>query len=379
MYNTTPVSLDDAMKLAIAYLHSGIIPLFVSPPGTGKTTTVERIAHEMGATLRCLRLNSIPPEEALGLQYLDHETRRTIRYVPSWVPAEDGSDGPTLVFCDELMQAPDEYRKGIMSALLERHLGDHRIPDNCMFIAAGNSVEDGSNVYELDRATADRFGIIVIRPDFEIWANGYAAEADVDPAIMGYLRMRPDNFDLTEDENTRDKVIKPSPRSWIAVSRFIQHCRETGAGDDIIKAGLKGKLGEEIGDSLWTLIGTLEKLPSLERLLAMKPKEQAKHTPESMDVMWAYGQSMIWYAKSNERILEIVDLFDAFEKKGELPIIECRSNVMETILRRARSVHGFSVQDSPRIQQDLKRWRAETKGEAGNENDRDPAQNLRAA
>jgi hypothetical protein len=37
------------------------------------------------------------------------------------------------------------------------------------------------------------------------------------------------------------------------------------------------------------------------------------------------------------------------------------------------------VQDSPRIQQDLKRWRAETKGEAGNENDSDAHQDLRAA
>ena len=39
MYNTTPVSLDVAMNLALAYMRSGIIPLLISPPGTGKTTT----------------------------------------------------------------------------------------------------------------------------------------------------------------------------------------------------------------------------------------------------------------------------------------------------------------------------------------------------
>ena len=377
MYNTTPVSLATAKTLAVAYMKSGIIPLLVSPPGSGKTTTVSDIAKEMGAHLRCLRLNSIPPEEAVGLQYLDHETRRTIRYAPSWVPAEDGSDGDVVVFCDELMQAPDEYRKGIMSALLERHLGDHKIPSNCYFIAAGNSVEDGSNVYELDRATADRFGIILVRPEFEYWANNYAPTQDVDPAIMGYLRLRTDHFELSEEENAVDHVIKPSPRSWIAVSNFIRYCKETNQSDEVVKAGLRGKLGEEIGSSVWTLLGTLKGLPTLDELLSMSKAQQAANTPEKMDVMWAYGQSMIWYATSNERIVKIIKLFDAFEKKSDIPLMECRSNVMETILLRARTIHNISVKEEPAIKDALMRWRIEINEE--NNEDNDNVQELKAA
>lgn len=377
MYNTTPVSLATAKTLAVAYMKSGIIPLLVSPPGSGKTTTVSDIAKEMGAQLRCLRLNSIPPEEAVGLQYLDHETRRTIRYAPSWVPAEDGSDGDVVVFCDELMQAPDEYRKGIMSALLERHLGDHKIPSNCYFIAAGNSVEDGSNVYELDRATADRFGIILVRPEFEYWANNYAPTQDVDPAIMGYLRLRTDHFELSEEENAVDHVIKPSPRSWIAVSNFIRYCKETNQSDEVVKAGLRGKLGEEIGSSVWTLLGTLKGLPTLDELLSMSKAQQAANTPEKMDVMWAYGQSMIWYATSNERIVKIIKLFDAFEKKSDIPLMECRSNVMETILLRARTIHNISVKEEPAIKDALMRWRIEINEE--NNEDNDNVQELKAA
>ena len=109
----------------------------------------------------------------------------------------------------------------------------------------------------------------------------------------------------------------------------------------------------------------------------MSPTQQAKNTPATMDVMWAYGQSMIWHAKSNERIVKIISLFDAFEKKVEIPLVECRSNVMENILQRARHVHDFSVHDDERIKDALKRWRIEVKEEIDGNNDN--VQSLRAA
>lgn len=363
MYNTNAVTLNKAIKVAMTYMRAGIIPLLVSPPGIGKTSMVQMIAREFKAELRHLRLNSIPPEEAVGLQFLDHETKRTIRYAPAWLPAEDGSDGDVVVFLDELMQAPDEYRKGIMSALLERYLGQHKIPDNCMFIAAGNSVEDGSNVYELDRATADRFGVIRIIPNLESWANDYAREKNLNTAIVGYLRHRPEHFELTDPDATDnpDIVIKPSPRSWEALSRFIDAAYKDNLEEDEIKAGINGKVGEIIGASVWTLIGTLRKLPTLEQFIAMDRESRQKATPDTMDIMWAYGQAMIWYASDAAKTLKIMQVFDSFDRNAKIPLVECRTNVIETILKRARTVHDFSVMDEPGIRNLLVEWDHEKK------------------
>jgi len=373
MYNTNAITLEQAKKVAIAYIKAGIIPLLVSPPGIGKSTIVGDIARELNAELRHLRLNSMPPEEAIGLQFLDHKTKRTIRYAPSWLPSEDGTDGNVVVFIDEMMQAPDEYRKGIMSALLERYLGQHKIPQNCMFIAAGNSIEDGSQVYELDRATADRFGIILIRPDFESWANDYAFENNVSTALVGYLRHRPDHFELTDPDavDNPDIVIKPSPRSWVALSRFLDAAKIEGLNDEEIKAGINGKVGETIGACVWQLLGVLKDMPSLQEILKMNSKDRKKATPTQMEVLWSYGQSMIWHATNARATLQVMELFNDFDGEVDIPMIECRTNVIETILKRARKVHNFSVAEEPRIKEILLSWESEKKLLSSNDTSQD--------
>ncbi len=249
-----------------------------------------------------------------------------------------------------------------MSALLERYIGDHKLPDNCFFIAAGNSVEDGSNVFEMDRATADRFGIILIRTDFEIWANGYAKNHDLDLSILGYLRVRPDHFsDGTMragqgDDSENDNVIRPSARTWVSISNIMKNGRKNNCPDEIIKAAIMGKLGNQITESFWQVVGKLSGVPGLEQMLAMKPKKRAKHTPKEMEILWALGQSMIWNATSAKKIDQILELFDDMEPSSDIPFIETRTHIVENMLSHAVNIHGVSTADEPAIAKRLVKW-----------------------
>jgi len=363
MYNTQEVTLEQALHIALVDIKSGSVPLLVSEPGIGKTSLAFTLAAALGARLVCIRLNSIPPEEALGLQYIDKETKRTVRYAPSWVPAADGSDGPVLVFFDEFMQAPDEYRKGIMSALLERYIGEHKLPANCMLMTAGNSAEDGSQVYELDRATADRLSIIKIRTDFNQWANEFAVQAGIDLSIVVYLRLRPEHFSANSlreaaGENADDNVILPSPRTWEKVSQFIKTARAEGLGPEETKIGIMGKVGNQIGSAFWDVMGKLEGMPSLEDLLNMGVWERKAATPQDMDLLWAYGQSMIWHATSAKQIHRILGLLDDMAPPPGMPFVETRTHIVETMLKHARLKHGVKTEDEPRIADQLKAWQA---------------------
>ena len=359
MYNTISVTLDDALAVAHAEILAGNIPLLISSPGVGKTTLASQLAQMLDADLRPLRLNSQPPEEAVGLQFIDQTSQRTVHYPPRWVPKADGSEGPVLVFLDEYTQAPDEFRKGIMSALLERYIGDATLPDNCYFLAAGNSIDDGSNVHELDTATADRFTILRIEPDVVSWCDNYAPTRNIELALAAFLRQRPDMFENSEETRRNDRAIASSPRSWEALDRFLKKARELGLTKQQIIAGTYGRVGEEVGAALHSVIDQVIDMPTITDLMKMDDKELKRHQPTTLDALWTYGQAMIWYATSEERIIDIFRLLDRL-KAPELPYQETRSHIHETILTRARHVHGLKLDGNEEIGRMLNQWRLES-------------------
>lgn len=377
-YNVPHVTLDVAAETAITYIKAGIIPFLVSAPGVGKTTSAHIVAKALGAQLRPIRLNNIAPEEASGLQYIDRDGQHSTHLPPKWMPNPDGSDGPVLIFIDEITQAPDENRKAIMSALLERYLGDTRLPDNCYFMAAGNSAEDGTNVYEFDRATADRFGIIRVKTDVESWCNDYAPENDVDISIVAFLRLRPDAFEMSEEATKGDNVVAPSPRTWIAIDRFIKQAEKDKVRDVVIDAGIKGKAGIEIGTAYMSVREQAAQLKSIGELLQMPEKERAKHTPKTLEALWTYCQGMIWHATTLERCQEVFELLDSFEEVKDVPFYEVRFTIAETILNRGVGLHGIDGMFSNDVMKTLMvKWRKEMndvvravpEAEAGKEGD----------
>lgn len=362
-YNTISIDLDEAEELAILYMESGNIPFLVAAPGVGKTTMVGNIARRMNAKLHCLRLNNIPPEEVSGLQYIDRTGEKSKRLPPMWMPNPDGSDGPTIIFLDELTQAADENRKAIMSALLERYLGDTCLPDNCYFIAAGNSEEDGTNVYVFDRATADRFAYIKIKVNPEKFCNDYARQKNFEQEIVTLIRVRPDVLEMSEEMSKGDSLIGPSPRSWEAVDRFLKKVKEKkGTSSEVSQnafiAGIKGKVGDSIGASLLDVIEKIKEMQSVQDFLSMSRDERKKNSPKSLEAMWMIGQGLIWHSTTLERCEEAFDILDSFEEIAEIPFYETRFNIAETILQRAVTLHNIDgVLESRSLQRNMKFWR----------------------
>ena len=346
-YNTRSVTYDSALAIAHAVMLSGSVPLLISKPGIGKTSLAADLGSLMSAQVRHLRLNNIPPEDALGLQYIDEEKKTSVRYLPDWVPAEDGSDGNVIIFLDEITQAPDEYRKGIMSALNERYIGNRRLPDNCYFLAAGNSIEDGTNVHDLDTATADRFCIIKMHGDVISWANNYAGKNKINLAMVAFLRLRPDLFgaggDDQEETSGDHNIIRTSPRTWEKASRFLDCAIAQGLSSDDVVTGLAGHVGITNAEAFWLVYGEITGQPTLEELMAMSPKELKDNRPKSMDMLWAYGQSMIWYSNTVENIEKVVRLLDRMETSEDIPYAETRAQIFETIAKRARHIHGLDI------------------------------------
>src|SRR5213078_3414651 len=77
----------------------------------------------------------LDPVDIRGLPHVNGDGRSHWA-IPDFLPREE--DGPTLVFLDELNRAPQLVQNACLQLALDRRVGEYRLPDSCVVVAAGN-------------------------------------------------------------------------------------------------------------------------------------------------------------------------------------------------------------------------------------------------
>jgi SpoVK/Ycf46/Vps4 family AAA+-type ATPase len=219
--NTFEVSPGEALltlraawdaKLKVSFMLHGA-------PGVGKTQIVEQLARRIGGRLYDVRLTTIDPSDLRGLPYYDHETRRTVFFRPEDLPE---GDAPAVLFLDELSAASPSLQPTVYGLLQERRVGRHRIPDNVMIVGAGNRVEDGAGAYEMGTAIADRLIHLNVASGADDWLTNFAVPNGLHPAVIAFVRTRPDLLETTDEAMRQGHMIATTPRSWERVSQIMR-------------------------------------------------------------------------------------------------------------------------------------------------------------
>jgi MoxR-like ATPase len=188
-------------------------------PGIGKTEIVQAVAAATGATLFDLRLTTIEPQDLRGLPTYDHATRRTVWYRPEDLP--DDPARPAILFLDELTAAAPMLQPTVYGLLQERRVGRHLLPASTFIVAAGNGVEDGAVAYDLGTALSDRLIHLSVRAEAVDWIDRFALPRGLHPAVIAFVRTRPDLLETTETAIRRGETIACTPRSWARVSAIL--------------------------------------------------------------------------------------------------------------------------------------------------------------
>lgn len=188
-------------------------------PGVGKTQIVQQLADEIGARLFDLRLTTIEPQDLRGLPFYDHDAQKTVWYRPDDLPSDP--DTPAVLFLDELTAASPFLQPTVYGLLQERRVGQHRLPDSAFVVAAGNTVEDGAIAYEMGTGLSDRLVHMVVVADPTDWIDNFAIPRGLHPAVISFLRSRPDFLETTDEALARGNMIAATPRSWERVSQIM--------------------------------------------------------------------------------------------------------------------------------------------------------------
>lgn len=213
------VTLGQAKALLHAMAaHQSI--LLLSPPGLGKSDIVRQAAAEAGLELRSLLGTQIAPEDVSGVPRIIGE--RSV-FCPPRVLLPERPE-PFCLFLDELPATTPDVQKAFYSLLLERRLGEHRLPEGTWVVAAGNRVEDRAMVRALSSALVNRVFMIEVESsvaDWLAWAEPAGIRADV-RAFINFQR------ESLMREVPAAPVPFSTPRAWASLSQALDLAERAG-------------------------------------------------------------------------------------------------------------------------------------------------------
>ena len=265
------------------------------PPGIGKSQAIRQIAkkieNESGkqVVVTDVRLLLFNPIDLRGIPVASEDRTLAVWLKPKIFQMDDSDDVVNILFLDEISAAPQSVQAAAYQITLDRVVGEHKLPDNCIVIAAGNRVTDKSVSFKMPKALANRLLHIEVKGSFDSWRK-WAVHAGINSKVLGYLSFRNDRlfgFDAANDD-----LAFPTPRSWEMVSNLLNYVNGDVAVVYPMIAGLVGS-GTAIEFKTWCRV--YSELPTMDAVFA----GTAASVPQGTDAMYALISSMTAYASEH--------------------------------------------------------------------------------
>ncbi len=172
-------------------------------PGIGKSSIVRQACTDHNIGFVDIRLSQLMPSDLRGIPVPRDGV--THWYPPSFLP--DSSRG--ILFLDELNMAPPALQGVAQQLILDRKVGDYRLPNDWLVFAAGNQKSDRAAVHEMPAPVANRFYHVELQTSLEDFRQ-FAYRKQLSPDITAFLSFRPELLHKMHP----DEPNWPSPRSW---------------------------------------------------------------------------------------------------------------------------------------------------------------------
>ena len=150
-------------------------PMLWGSPGIGKSQLVHQVAVEIEkttgkkTTVTDVRLLLFNPIDLRGIPVANEEKTLAVWLRPKIFQMDEGENAINILFLDEISAAPPSVQAAAYQITLDRVIGEHKLPDNCIVIAAGNRTTDKSVAYKMPKALANRLMHFEISANFQSW------------------------------------------------------------------------------------------------------------------------------------------------------------------------------------------------------------------
>jgi len=212
------------------------IPLMLwGDPGIGKTQAPIAAARRLGARLICQHVADREPTEMGGIHW--EKNGQMVRLPPADYPMDDQ---PTILFFDEVPQAPMMNKNVLARIVLDRQIGEFRLGPKVYVCCAGNYAHNRAGTTPMPAHLQARLTHLDVVPSKDGWLE-WAYTNRVHPFVTAYQSDKPEHHHKADPNNP----ASPNPRSWVRVSDI----EKSGVGGQARKAQIIGTIGTEVGTS----------------------------------------------------------------------------------------------------------------------------------
>ena len=267
------------------------------PPGVGKSQAINELADKLSIDLNKkvvvtdVRLILFNPIDLRGIPSADSNKEFAVWLKPKIFNMNPSKDVLNILFLDEISAAPLSVQAAAYQITLDKKVGEHQLPKNCIVIAAGNRVTDKSVAYQMPKALANRLLHLEIEPEYSSW-NEWAVSNGIHPYVLGFIKFKPDRL-YCGSESNYDGLAYATPRTYEMVSNILNY-----VDDDMNEVFplISGLVGTGIATEMKSWAKIYSKLPDIEKIF--DGKEPA--IPKELDVLYALTSAMIKYARKHK-------------------------------------------------------------------------------
>ena len=292
-------------KLSVAYstvINNGLsirtMPsvMLWGPPGVGKSQAVRQIAKEIKESTQKevhvtdVRLLLFNPIDLRGIPTSNADKTLAVWLKPQIFQMDPSDSLVNILFLDEISAAPQSVQAAAYQITLDRVVGEHKLPENCIVIAAGNRTTDKSVAFKMPKALANRLMHIEVEGSFKSWKE-WAISSGINDKVIGFLSFR-QNYLMGFDSGSDDLAF-PTPRAWEMVSNLLN-----GISNDVddMYSLIAGIVGSGVAVEFRTWAKVYMDLPSIEDIFDGKMPKM----PQNTDAMYALTASMTCYARAHK-------------------------------------------------------------------------------
>lgn len=280
------------LKQALLTTYQAKKPAFIwGPPGIGKSDIVQQLADDLFAKkfgytiddegnphpptgfdterpyLIDIRLLLLDPVDLRGIPRLNGDN------LAHWCPPDFlPKSGEGILFLDELPAAPPLVQAAAYQLVLNRKIGEYKLPDGWYVVAAGNRETDRAVTHRMPSPLANRFTHFELEVDLEDWTK-ISLQRGIRTDVIAFARFRP-NFLFSFDPARNEKSFS-TPRSLWSLSKIL----DASPAPEVEMEIINGTIGQGAGTEFLAFQQFMSKLPNIDRLLLNPTKEAVPTEP----------------------------------------------------------------------------------------------------